>query len=396
MIYFKTALNKNELNKECIRISNEIQMVSDNSLDRHNSIKILEHTPQILLDIGCSDLPILFSQSHVRNCLHPKGKNPHWHGLQKETLENLPFLISEPAIIYDSLTAEDSIVLVLNAIDDDNLPIIASLTPNGTGQYSFEKLNANYLTSVYGKNNLSNVLEKASEADFILYVDKEKSRELCRLARLQLPWGLHQPSFDIILHKSNNIVNERYTESTRFSYDYEALSASGRILADISGKLATDEPEELNHMLFLLSNQLSLNEQKEIYKMHMDREKTCEIIGWNVIGKTMYITSVSITKDEKLTITETSYIKSPSAVQYRPHILKNSDEITKHLHTYGYQLSDDGHKLLNKPDYELSNDKAKFTSIYNRLIQKRTMLENAANDKPCIEKAASSHQDINL
>lgn len=378
MIYFKSPINKNELSQNCERISNEIDQVIDNTLGRHNSIKILDHTPQILVDVGCPDLPILFSQSHVRNCLHPKGKNPHWHGLQKDTLSRLPFLLSEPAIIYDSLTSEDSIVLVLNEIDDDGLPVIASLTPNGMGQYSFEKLNSNYLTSVYGKDNLTKVLERADEADFILYIDKEKSQELCNLARLLLPWGLHQPDFDIILHKSNNIVNEGYSESTRFSYDYEALLSSGRIISDYIKLLETDEPAEIAHWADYASNKLPLNELKELYKLHKDKYAE-EIIGCNIVGRTVFVTSASRSLSGQINFKEICYVKSPTAVRYSPKkIMPN--QIMQHLNTYGYKLSDDGKELLNNVNCELFHDKNIPTSIHDRIAEKKSKCEAKATE----------------
>ncbi|MBQ9885610.1 MAG: hypothetical protein IJM37_01925 [Lachnospiraceae bacterium] len=397
MIYFKQNINRDELIKESKRISGEIDKAINYTLPPRSSIKILNNTPQILLDVGCPNLPILFSQSHVRNCMHPKGKNPHWHGLQKSTLENLPLLLSEPTIIYDSLTNEDSIVLVLNELAEDRLPIIASLTPNGSGQYQFEKLNSNYLTSVYGKENLTTVLEKADEADFILYVDKEKSQELCNLARLQLPYGLHQPDFDIILHKSSNFVNENPSEITQFSYDYNLLQKTGRIINNPNMMISEEEIDVLKEAgLFsqITSPNLTAAEQEEIYNIHKNdkRFSTGYIIGWNIVGRNMSITSIQRGTDD-LKIYETNYTKG-AGTSYKktmPRRISEPEEILNHLKTYGYRLSNDGKELKEAECKDVISEKATPLSICDKLAEKHSELgQQDISDK---EKTVPEHED---
>lgn len=373
MIYFKNSINREALFNECQRVSTEIKQVTDNILERHNSIKILDHTPQILQDVGCPDLPILFSQSHVRNCLHPKGRNPHWHGLQKSTLENLPFLLSEPALIYDSLTSEDSIVLVLNEQDSDNLPIIASLTPNGSGQYLFEKLNSNYLTSVYGKNNLTDVLKRAYEADFILYLDMEKSQELHNLAGLQLPWGLCHTGFDIIVHKSNNIVNTYINESSRPSYAIEALSASGRIIIE-------ERPG---------CPALGKDEQQEICMMHMSRNIAGEIIGCRISGANMSIISAYKTGTGEIAISETNYIRGNTAIKHFMPVCINKP-LNSFLKVYGYELSGRGTGLKETAHGASDNDRTKTVPIDARLAGKKAEVKSQVKGKTDIERPAAS------
>ena len=46
---------------------------------------------------------------------------------------------------------------------------------NGNGQYQFEKMDSNFLTSVYGHKALDSILVHAITMDKILYVDKEKA-----------------------------------------------------------------------------------------------------------------------------------------------------------------------------------------------------------------------------
>ncbi len=191
----------------CSRYESELIQALKGEIDARNAIKICQ-TPPLLIEAGCEDLPILFTQKHLRNCLHEKGKNPHWHGLSLDLLLQVPELLEKPAMIYDSLTQEDSIVVVLEAVDADKLPIIAALRLNGEGQYEFEKIDVNFMVSIYGHENLCSVIQKAYTADFLIFVDKEKSQELSNMSQLPLLQGLDNLDFNVIIHKTNSIVNE--------------------------------------------------------------------------------------------------------------------------------------------------------------------------------------------
>lgn len=45
-------------------------------------------TPQILMDVGCDKLPMLYTQQHLKDALHKKSENnSHWHGLTIEQIK---------------------------------------------------------------------------------------------------------------------------------------------------------------------------------------------------------------------------------------------------------------------------------------------------------------------
>ena len=192
---------------DAIRLKGEINKCLKGKLNPRESLMICKHTPKILQKLGLPDYPILFSQSHVRNCLHKKGRRSNWHGLKIKDLLALPKQLSNPAIVYDSLSSEESIVVATGTVDCDCLPIIASIRLNGKGQYQFEKINSNYLTSVYGHEHFENIISRCIRENVLLYVDKNKTQELGNLSQLQLLRGLPQLGYNGILQQSNNIVN---------------------------------------------------------------------------------------------------------------------------------------------------------------------------------------------
>ena len=168
---------------------------------------------------------MLYTQKHLRDALHEKSsKNPHWHGLTVEQIKNFPVFLQEPVIVFDSLTRDDSVMMILSETDNDNLPLVVSVKPNGQGRYNLEQIDSNFITSIYGKDNFSRYIENIIKNDKLLFINKEKSQKLFERWGLQLPELTKSFGFDTIIHQSRNIVNEniveeKHTSEEQLSFD---------------------------------------------------------------------------------------------------------------------------------------------------------------------------------
>lgn len=197
----------------------QINDVLNGVFPKYSNLKVCD-TPQILVDIGCDRLPMLYTQRHLKDALHEKSpNNAHWHGLTLEQICNIPHLLESPVIIMDSLSpnksADKSIVICLNNVDNDNAPIIVSVKPNGQGIYEMENVSSNFITSIYGKENgFANYVERAAKSNNILFWDKEKSQALFSCQRLQLPEAINNLDSNIIIHQSRNIVKGKQQENS--------------------------------------------------------------------------------------------------------------------------------------------------------------------------------------
>lgn len=197
----------------------QINDVLNGVFPKYSNLKVCD-TPQILVNIGCDRLPMLYTQRHLKDALHEKSpNNAHWHGLTLEQICNIPHLLESPAIIMDSLSpnksADKSIVICLNNVDNDNAPIIVSAKPNGQGIYEMENVSSNFITSIYGKENgFANYVERAAKSNNILFWDKEKSQALFSCQRLQLPEAINNLDSNIIIHQSRNIVKGKQQENS--------------------------------------------------------------------------------------------------------------------------------------------------------------------------------------
>ena len=136
-------------------------------------------TPGILREVGLKDLPMHITQKHILDCLHEKTiNNNHYHGLSVQELKRLPEALESPIILAESLTKENSLVAVLNYREQDGNPVIVAVRPNGNAIYGLRRVDSNFITSTYGKDNFSEFYQRILDQGKLLYVNRENGEKL--------------------------------------------------------------------------------------------------------------------------------------------------------------------------------------------------------------------------
>lgn len=209
------------------------EMTWDEQLDElDNSSRFsalyIEETPNILAEVGLGDLPLCMTKAHMKDALHEKDpSNPHWHGVPEGVVRRLPDLLSKPAMILRSKTTPGDIVVVLQAADADGNPIVATIRPNGSAWVDKVAGPANFITSVYGRDNFApkagetsknNLLYLALRDRGIMYWNEKRTETLAHRCRLQLPQTLRKVPSDIILKEYEGYVKGN-TPQRLFSMD---------------------------------------------------------------------------------------------------------------------------------------------------------------------------------
>lgn len=154
--------------------------------NRYNDLKVCD-TPQILLDVGCEQLPMFYTKRHLHDALKPKGntgESIHYHGLNAEQIKKMPMLLENPVIIYDSLSRNDSIIIVTSELDNEKMPIIAAIKPNGKAKYDLELVESNFVMSFHGRNNFENQINRAVEQSSLLQQRKKPRTVQCAWATI--------------------------------------------------------------------------------------------------------------------------------------------------------------------------------------------------------------------
>ena len=193
-----------------------------------------------LLRVGFEQKPMLYTQKHLEDALHPKTEdNPHYHGLSIETMKRLPELLEEPVLMADSPARNDSIVVALNAVDEDGLPIICAIKPDGKGYYDIGNIETNMILAVYGKNEFERYFSDRITEDRIFFFNKERGHELERLAGIQFPEYYFSRDLSSIVREPVCVSmrkQEERTEPTKRVSSVEELAARGKQKAEEHNK----------------------------------------------------------------------------------------------------------------------------------------------------------------
>lgn len=164
-----------------------------------DSALCIKDVPATLQEVGLENKPLAYTQLHMINAVLPIERdangyktNSSWHGVDDATLTDLPELLGKPVMVLksrqqDSSTGvlSDSLMVVVDAYDSENNPVVAIIKPNGEAVIDGKKTKANFITSVYGNENIfaegeTSYLKWASENDGILYVNSALTDKMLR------------------------------------------------------------------------------------------------------------------------------------------------------------------------------------------------------------------------
>ncbi len=190
-------------------------------------------TPAIYRNmLGVRNIPLMMTANHTYSVAVSEKKaksdgkyrsNANYHNLGAETLSELPKALKNPAIILKSNNdaADSRFVSVVELYDKLNKPIIAAIEIEGSTTYKHNPESINIIVSAYGKESFENYIKKAVKENRVLYVNKTKSQQLYKGARVQYPRILLTANFDNNLASFKQVVNRKVDNSTRNSIKVE-------------------------------------------------------------------------------------------------------------------------------------------------------------------------------
>ena len=177
------------------------------------------------MNLGLSDKPITVSSSKLERIINDTGKQKAtYHNLEIETVKQLPSAIANPLNILESSTVKDSIVVVTELSDNDGKIIVVSMALDGKGHIEItdvnnkneiKRLDANVMTSAYGRNNYEMWMEQNKER--IIYdIDDGIIKKRINGEWLQLPRGINS-SIAKVFTGSTDVGTLSVIETSAFS-----------------------------------------------------------------------------------------------------------------------------------------------------------------------------------
>ena len=220
--------------------SEQVDKVLNGEWDRYNALYVGETSP-LMEELGLKQLPVLMTSKHLNDIVAEKsGSDRRKHGLTVDQVKSLGGILSDPAMVLDSAQRNDAVVFVSDQTDADGLPIVAAIRPNGSGVYEMTRQPANFLLSMYGRENFDKFIESAARDGRILYVNKIKSQALLGDAGVQFATGLSSADSDGIVHQSSNAVNTE-TQKPPTKTGGERYSVDSDTQADLDHLFDSDD-----------------------------------------------------------------------------------------------------------------------------------------------------------
>lgn len=220
--------------------SEQVDKALNGEWNQYNALYVGETSP-LMEKLGLKQLPVLMTSKHLRDIVAEKRSgNTRYHGLTVDQVKSLGGILSDPAMVLDSAQRNDAVVFVSDQTDADGLPIVAAIRPNGSGVYEMTRQPANFLLSMYGRENFDKFIESAARDGRILYVNKIKSQSLLGDQGVQFATGLSNADSDGIVHQSSNVVNTE-TQKPPTKTGGERYSVDSDTRADLDHLFDSDD-----------------------------------------------------------------------------------------------------------------------------------------------------------
>lgn len=183
-------------------------------LFRESHLMVSAKTPKLYEKFGLdTELPMLVTKKHALDITTPEdGIHDEFHGITDKQLKAAIKDISDPALIFESLSHPGRLVVVTSIVDDKKRPIILAIEPNAKGyvctvENKSEERDTNLIASMYGRNNFMGFFVNNITNDNLLYHSKEKSRLLSNIPGVQFPSNIPRVDFNKNIQKFKQKVN---------------------------------------------------------------------------------------------------------------------------------------------------------------------------------------------
>lgn len=134
---------------------------------------LLGRTPEILREMGISDLPMVLNRTHLEYMMYGKESSANDdHMFSEKTIKNLPELIANPVAVIaaDKKYEAESVNIIIKAESKTKKQGFAAVRINGIGKQNGIRLDVNSVSTVFGNNDAAELIKKA--------ISKEVKRKL--------------------------------------------------------------------------------------------------------------------------------------------------------------------------------------------------------------------------
>ena len=227
-------IQQNQIEMENYKESLRKTLAHDNS----QSLVVCKTTNALAVCGAKKDLDIIITPRVISKCMADENEHSHGHNLSKYIIENLPEQLSTPVMVFKG-SKNKSLVVITDLKDDKSKEILIAISLDNT--IGFKEVNR--VSSVYGKDNMSNYLNRQIAEHNLLAVNVEKANEMLHSAGVQFPMENTFISFDNSIAYTMENVKYPLTEKEKKFMEID-------LAAEIASQsLAWDEVESLGYIM---------------------------------------------------------------------------------------------------------------------------------------------------
>ena len=164
----------------------------------HTNDRIIGSTPDYLIKVGYSQLPLLYTKKHLLLSVTKKVFNTgESHAISISSMKKIPTAIQYPVALFRSATRDNQFVILTNLLDDHGAPVIMSVLKNGHGWVDRQQVKANFVTSIYGKDeNFGRYIDRAFDSGRMIFCNRDALRVLMKNAKVTIPCCVSDMDFE--------------------------------------------------------------------------------------------------------------------------------------------------------------------------------------------------------
>ena len=201
-------------------------------------------TPEVFKALGAKARSMVMPASVVKKATDPTLRG---HDVSVEDLKNLPSLLADPVMVFDSQTETGALVAMVEATDKSGNPVIVAVhvDTKGSGFHSVNKV-----ASVYGKEGTAEIQRWINGS--LRYYNKQKAPGWLRAVGLQLPEANTIKRLNKSVVTDGDIVKASATGNGSISAADKAIygmAAEGKSAADILKFIASASRNPFNRQL---------------------------------------------------------------------------------------------------------------------------------------------------
>ncbi len=290
---------------------------------RPDEVLKLGTTPFCIREVGAAAIPLVVNQSVIANSMENTGtlsnniirKHTEPHDVPETVIKKLPQALRNPVLICKG-NLQDTIVVISELKNKEQQNIIVPMVLNVKGKHGY----VNRITTIHGKKNIQNYLNKAIKDNMLLAMNTKKADELFSDIGIQSPQSttiicfddsiaystqnVKHPEQNIKAEIENNRSSDNSISNTEQNVEFYAIGSQpnekGRILAELHAEVSNDGNFKVNPDYFrsLPRDERAIEQFPTENALDIMQQLSDNAVEFSAVSRKNEVTAITVSKTD--------------------------------------------------------------------------------------------------